>query len=91
MKKTLEAHGSRIDGSFFANSREADFFDEMRESEGLPKMKRWLLVKSYPGDAIDEDDFILVAQDRIYGRESIFGVFETESPDDISGEEVVCM
>lgn len=65
MKKTLEAHGRLIDGSFFTDARTADYFEEQRETEGEPRQKKWFLVKAFSEDAADEDDFSLVARSRL--------------------------
>lgn len=91
MKKTLAAHGRLIDGSFFTDAHTADYFEEQCEAEGEPRQKKWFLVKSFSEDAADEDDFNLVARSRLLDREAIYGVFLTDSQEDISDEEVVCM
>jgi hypothetical protein len=89
MKKTIEAHGRLIDGSFFTDAHTADYFEEQRETEGETSAKKWFLVKSFSEDAADEDDFNLVARSRLLDRETIYGVFLTDSQEDISDEEVV--
>jgi hypothetical protein len=89
MKKTIAAHGRLIEGSFFTDAHTADYFEEQRESEGEPRQKKWFLVKAFGEDAVDEDDFSLIARSRLLDREAIYGVFLTDSQEDFSDEEVV--